>query len=215
MLICTIIRLLYTDKYYLFTALKELQIPGQTVVFWCMCRSLSSQMKGRAVCVLVRITVRKMDICMRAHCLCPWIRPQHTRYQQPPPSEKKNQIQLQKNASWSKIKDILLLSSSAASPREGIWQFIKKIVLFSSSPVFNISSFLSKAHTDISSCLLLVLLALQALTDDSREGNVRKSKPRWSAVPHRSLVFLYCLISQWPLSDFGVSSCLQVFCVWV
>lgn len=157
MLICTIIWLLYTDKYYSFTAFKELQIPGQTVVFLVhVCRSLSSQKKGRAVCVLVCMTVRKMDICIRAHCSLP----QHTRYQQPPP---KKQTHLQKNASWSKIKDILLLSSSAASPREGIRQFIKKTVLFSSSSVFNIPSFLSKAHTDISSCLLLVLLALQAL----------------------------------------------------
>lgn len=84
MLICTIIWLLYTDKYYSFTAFKELQIPGQTVVFLVhVCRSLSSQMKGRAVCVLVCMTVRKMDICIRAHCSLP----QHTRYQQPPPKK--------------------------------------------------------------------------------------------------------------------------------
>ena len=160
-------------------------------------------------CVCSRLyNVEKNGHLYACSLLVPLNKPPHARNQQPPPN-----TTLQKNASWSRIKDILLLSSSAASLQEGIWQFIKKMVLFSTSSVFNIAPLPEQSPHWYFQLSFIGFVGTTGSTDDSREGNVRKSKPRWSAVPHRSLVFLYCLISQWPLSDFRVSSCLQVFCV--
>lgn len=108
--------------------------------------------------------------------------------------------------------DILLLSFSTSTAVEITWQFIKteKIpfairlqYIFFPKPTLIFPAFKT----------FIGFVGTRGSTDDSRKGNVRKSKPHWSTVPHRSLDFFYCLISQWPLSDAGVCLCLQVFCV--
>lgn len=119
------------------------------------------------------------------------------------------------NASWAKIKDILPLSSNAAAPQERIWQFIKTGVILL---VLRLQYFFFPEQSPhwYFQLSFIGFVDTAGSTDDSREGNVRKSKLHWSAVPHRSLVFFlgggYFLISQWPLSDIGVSSC-RIVCM--
>lgn len=93
--------------------------------------------------------VMKMHVCTHAHR--PDINPSHAA------SETSTPDRATENVTWTKINDILLLQLHQKESDDSL-----KLLLFSASSDSNISSSVSKAHAHISSCLLLVLLTLQA-----------------------------------------------------